>query len=169
MNTRTQYQRVNRRNEAGNRNGHSKNGHADPVNHHVGAEDELPPVGVARSIGSMVSDVLSLTELQYQLFKSDTTEAVQRTYLAISVLLVGSLIILSCLPVGLMALVHLVHQTTELSLGISYAIVMAIGLLFGSLIGYVGFRRLQNVGNVYRRSQEELTQNVRWLKSSLKR
>ena len=130
---------------------------------------EFPPVGVAKSIGSMISDVVSLSELQVQLFKRDTSEAVQRTYIGAAVVLIGSLILLSCLPVGLMALGQLLHQTFELSLAAALGIIFSIGIFLGSLTAYFGIRKLKKVGNVYRRSQEELSQNVRWLKSSLKR
>jgi hypothetical protein len=133
------------------------------------SERRLPPLRVARSIGSMVSDVISLLELQVQLFRHDTSEAVQRTYKAAAAMLIGSLILLSCLPLGLLAFAHLLHQSSKLSLGASYAIVVSLGLLAGSSITFFGFARLRRVGNVYRRSQEELSQNARWLKSSFKR
>lgn len=148
---------------------HIQRSSLDPLNKRANSVQEFPPVGVAKSIGSMISDVVSLSELQVQLFKRDTSEALQRTYIGAGIVVIGSLIILSSLPIGLMALGHLLQQTFELSLATAFFIVFVTGMVLGGLAALLGVRKLKKVGNVYQRSEEELSQNVQWLKSALKR
>ena len=149
------------------RNGSSKRSRARDGQSQV--DNRLPPLGVAQSIGSMVGDVVSLSELQLQLFKRDSTAALQRTYLGAAVAIVGGLILLACLPVALMALAYLLNQNSELSLGLCFALVSGVGVLSGGAITFFGVRKLRKVGNVYRRSQDEFKRNVQWLKTALKR
>ena len=127
----------------------------------------LPPENVARSIGGMFSDLMSLTELQMKLFKRDSSEAVQRTYISIAFLVVGLLILFACLPVGMLAIVYSLHEFANLTMALSLIIVVAAGLFFGVVLSSIAYFKLKRVGNIYHRSQTEFSKNVDWLKNSM--
>ena len=128
----------------------------------------LPPATVAKSIGGMFSDFIALTELQMKLLKRDTAETVQRTYVSIGLLVAGILILLSCLPVGMLGIVYVISEFLELDLALSFGVVVGIGLLLGIISALIGFFKLKKAGNIFHRSQTEFSKNVDWLKSSLK-
>ena len=129
----------------------------------------MPPTRVAKSIGGMFSDFIALTELQVKLLKRDTSETVQRTYISIAFVVIGIIVLLSCLPVGMLGVVYVLSETLNLGLSISFAIVVAIGLLVGIVSALIGYLKLKKAGNIFHRSQTEFVKNVDWLKSSLKR
>ena len=127
----------------------------------------LPPENVARSIGGMFGDLVSLSELQLKLLKRDSTEAIQRTYVSIAFLVVGLLILFACLPVGMLAIVYVLHEFAELDMASSLLIVVASGLLSGIVIALIAFFKLKKAGNIFHRSQTEFSKNVDWLKNSM--
>ena len=128
----------------------------------------LPPATVAKSIGGMFSDFISLSELQLKLLKRDTTETVQRTYISAAFFIVGILILLACLPVGMLGIVYAISDYFELGWAASFGIVVAGALFIGATSTFVGYLKLKNAGNIFHRSQEEFSKNVHWLKSSLR-
>ncbi len=117
----------------------------------------------------MFSDVISLGELQLKLLKRDTTETIERTYVSAAILLAGVLVLLACLPVGMFAAVHLLHETLDTSIAMSFAIVVAASFSVGVMVTAIGFIKLKKAGNSFRRSQSEFSKNVDWLKQTLKR
>ena len=127
----------------------------------------LPPENVARSIGGMCSDLLSLTELQMKLLKRDSAEAVHRTYFSIAILAIGLLILFACLPVGMLAIVYVLHEFAQLTMAMALIIVVASGLLVGTVLASVAYFKLKKVGNIFHRSQTEFSKNVDWLKNSM--
>ena len=128
----------------------------------------LPPATVARSIGGMFSDFISLSELQLKLLKRDTAETVQRTYISIAFVVIGILILLACLPVGMLGVVYVISDVFELGWASSFGIVVASALLIGALTAFIGYLKLKKAGNIFHRSQTEFSKNVDWLKSSLR-
>ena len=128
----------------------------------------LPPATVARSIGGMFSDFISLSELQLKLLKRDTAETVQRTYISAAFFVAGILILLACLPVGMLGIVYVLSEFFELDLASSFGIVVAVGLFIGVISAAIGFVKLKKAGNIFHRSQTEFSKNVDWLKNSLK-
>ena len=127
----------------------------------------LPPENVARSVGGMCSDLLSLTELQLKLLKRDSSEAVRRTYVSVAFLVVGVLVLLACLPVGMLAIVYLLHEFCELDMALSLIVVVGTGFFLGTLFATIAYIKLKKVGNMFHRSQTEFSKNVDWLKSSM--
>ena len=128
----------------------------------------LPPATVAKSIGGMFSDFISLTELQLKLLKRDTSETVQRTYISAAFFIAGILILLACLPVGMLGTVYVFSEFFEMDLALAFGVVVALGLVTGLIAASIGFLKLRKAGNIFHRSQTEFSKNVDWLKSSLK-
>ena len=129
---------------------------------------QLPPAAVASSFGGMVSDLLELGELQLKLLKRDTTETISRTYIAVGLVVVGLITLFACLPIGMLAIAQVLHESAELSMVMSYTIVVGLGLILSGLLVLIGYFKLKRVGNVFRRSESEFSENVKWLKASLK-
>ena len=128
----------------------------------------LPPTTVAKSIGGMFSDFISLSELQLKLLKRDTAETIQRTYVSAAFFIIGILILIACLPVGMLGIVYVISDLYELGWAASFGIVVASALLIGTISAFIGYLKLKKAGNIFHRSQTELSKNVEWLKSSLR-
>ncbi len=129
----------------------------------------FPPAAVANNIGSLFGDILSLAELQMKLLKRDAAETVQRTYFAAGLLAIGALLLLACLPIAMLTIALLLREFTQLTLGQSLSIVLGSGLVAAFGAAAYGWFKLKRVGNIFRRSEEEFTRNVEWLKKSMKR
>lgn len=137
----------------------------------VNQRSENTPIEPSRSLGGDVGgfahDLLSLAELQSQLFLAEVREVGQRSVLP-SVLLISSLMLgASCFPIALVAFAFGLAQLVSLSMAAAFMIALAVGML-GSLMlliisWFLGRRRIR-----FQRSQEEFLRNYQWIKLAFK-
>ena len=128
-----------------------------------GAESET----VRQSIGHVVEDVVTLAELQARLFQSDACELMKRLARPLTVLAAGALLLLATLPVCLLAI-----AAGLVAAGVPQA--AAHGLVaVTSLVTVAGMtawalRRFRALPPAFARSQEELADNLSWIKDAVK-
>jgi uncharacterized membrane protein YqjE len=142
------------------------NGNGEPP---YGTGADAPQRVVARNFRELVGDVMTLGELQWQLFRVDLEQMKAQAVVPIVVLAAGAVLLLSCVPIALVALAICLNEFTKLTPAAAFLIALAVGLVLGGLLCLFGAWRLRSSLGVMKRSQNELGQNYRWLKKMLGR
>lgn len=121
--------------------------------------------GVADGIGDVVSDITSLAELQFDLFKLDCSESKRRMILPTIVIGVAVLFTVGMVPVFLLLLSSILYEAANFSISASIAISLGIGLVAAMSAFWFGLKGLRKALAYFERSSEELKRNVQWLKN----
>ncbi len=124
-------------------------------------------MGVVGNIAEFGNDVATLVELQAKLAVFDAKDCVGRATTPLVVLVVGAAVALAAVPVILFGLADLIASATSISPGAARLIV---GLVTMGAAGAAAFVSLRTVGaslDSFRRSREELTRNISWLRTVL--
>lgn len=130
---------------------------------------QTAPRALAQDVGEFAHDVLTLAELQAQLFVADVQECGQRVLVPGLVLLCGVALGLACLPIALAALALLVIQLFETSSAAGFLIAALVGAVLSALLCVIGWFQVHERVAVLGRSQQELVRNLRWIKKVLER
>jgi uncharacterized membrane protein YqjE len=113
-------------------------------------------------------DLISLTELQAELFQVDAKEAAARLVAPIILLVMAGVVALGTIPV-LLLLIASALAAAGLSYWLSLLIAVLIGLGAAAGAGWAGWKNLRASLDVFQRSREEFNRNVQWLKHTLSR
>jgi len=121
---------------------------------------------VTQSLGRVVHDIVTLAELQVQLFKSDALEALERFFRPLAVFALGILLFLGAIPVCLIAI-----ALGLVALGLppvpAYALVAVTSMIAAGALATWAWQRFQQLPAGFARSQEELTRNITWVKDAV--
>jgi hypothetical protein len=128
-----------------------------------------PPNGVAKDIGELTHDIVSLAELQFELFRIDIREGLNRMLVPVAMLLVAGIVAVGTAPIALIVVAEFLAQAAGLSRAAAFSIVALSGFIVALALGVVGWSYLRGVVRVFERSREELTRNMTWIKHALKR
>ena len=128
---------------------------------------EPSPGSMVGNIAEFGNDIATLVELQAKLAAHDTKECVARvTYPAI-ILGAGAVVILASIPVLLLGLADLLARLTGLPDWGSRLIVAAVAMVVAALVAFLSYREALNSVNSFRRSTEEFTRNLSWVRTVL--
>ena len=119
------------------------------------------------NIAEFGNDFATLVELQAKLALYDSKECVSRATFPVVFLGVGAAVALSSLPVLLLGLAGLLSMFTTIPLWGSCLIVAGIALLIAGLVGFLSYRKVAGSVHSFRRSSEEFTRNLSWLRTVL--
>lgn len=128
-----------------------------------------PPNGVAKDVGELTHDIVSLAELQFELFRNDCRQGLQGLLIPVALLLAAGIAAFGTVPIGLILLAEVLTQVAGLSRALALSIAALSGLLAALALGVVGWSYIRGVGRVFERSREELARNMTWIKRALKR
>ena len=128
-----------------------------------------PPNGVTKDMGELTHDIVSLGELQFELFRDDLRKGLRGLLLPVVLLLLAGIVAFGTVPIALILLAEILMQVAGLSRAPALSIAALSGLLVAVALGVVGWSRVRGVGRVFKRSREELTRNMTWIKQALKR
>jgi hypothetical protein len=131
--------------------------------------DPAAPNGVAKDMGELTHDVVSLVELQFELFRSDCRDGLKGLLLPIGLLLFAGLVTLGTVPLGLLLLAEILVQVAGLSRASALSIATFSGILTAAVLVIVGWFYLHRAERLFEHSREELTRNMTWIKRALKR
>jgi hypothetical protein len=120
-------------------------------------------------VGELTHDIVSLAELQFELFRIDCREGFKRMLVPVAVLLVAGVVALGTVPIALILVAEFLAQAAGLSRAAAFSIAAMSGFVVALAIGVVGWSYLRGVVRVFERSREELTCNMNWIKHALKR
>lgn len=127
-----------------------------------------PPSGVANDMAELTSDVMSLAQLQFELFTTDCRTGMRGLLTPVVLLLGAGIAAFGTVPVGLLLMVELLVQGAGLSRVAALSIAVLSGLLMAVVLGAVGWSVSRGVGRVFKRSREELIRNLAWIKHALR-
>jgi hypothetical protein len=125
--------------------------------------------GLVGDVGEFAHDVLTLAELQAQLFAADLRQCRQHVLVPSAVLLAGAALGLACFPIALAAAALLVIEIFETTAGSAFLLVAVIGAVISALVCVIGWIGVRRRLAVMQRSKQELVRNLRWIKKVLKR
>ena len=128
-----------------------------------------PPNGVAKGMGELTHDIVSLAELQFELFRIDCREGLKRMLIPVALLLFAGIVAVGTVPIALMLIAELLAQAAGLSRAAAFSIAALSGFIVAVAMGVAGWFYLRGVVRVFERSREELTRNMTWIKHALKR
>jgi len=124
---------------------------------------------VASSFSELTHDVIELAELQAQLFTLDVKEMSQSTRTSLVLAIVSASVLLGSIPAALIALAELLVQTLGWSQAAGFGVATVVGILVSAAIGAAAWSRFRTGLVTMRRSREELSRNIAWIKSNLRR
>ena len=119
------------------------------------------------NIADFGNDIATLAELQAKLTLLDAKEAATRATTPAIALGAGLVLALGSLPVILLGLADLIASKTSLSAGAAQLIVGLVTLLLAAGIAFLGLRGSLGSLTSFRRSTEELTRNLSWIRTVL--
>jgi hypothetical protein len=128
-----------------------------------------PPNGVAKDMGELTHDIVSLAELQFELFRNDCRAGINGLLIPFALLLFAGIVATGTVPVALIFLAEILAQVAGLSRAAAFSIAALVGSIVAVALGVVGWSRIRRVARVFERSREELTRNMIWIKQVLKR
>ena len=127
-----------------------------------------PPNGVAKGMGELTHDIVSLAELQFELFRIDCREGIKRMLVPVALLLVAGIVAVGTVPIALLLIAELLTQAAGLSRAAAFSIAALSGFIVALAMGVMGWFYIRRVVRVFGRSREELTHNMAWIKHVLK-
>jgi len=127
-----------------------------------------PARSMGRSVRQLGSDVITLVELQAELFQVDMREWVQSFIRPLIALVTAAIILFATAPVALVSLGYLLAATTELPLWGAMMTAAGIGLGVAALSAGIGVWLIKRDRRVLQRFSTELRKNVQWLKETLR-
>jgi hypothetical protein len=123
--------------------------------------------GVLTNLGELGGDFATLAELQLKLTAVDGKEAIGRATLPTVGLVIAAAVLIATVPVLLIGLAFVMASALAISQGASLLI---IGAIVGALAGVLGWFALVaflKSFESFRRSGEELTRNINWIRTVL--
>lgn len=123
--------------------------------------------GVLGNLTNFGGDIASLAELQAKLTAADLKEGAGKAALPAAGLAVALLLVSASLPVLLFGIAELLAPALGLSRGLTLVLTAVAALVIGGVVGVLGAWRLGKSFVSLRRSREELTRNIAWIKTVL--
>jgi uncharacterized membrane protein YqjE len=123
--------------------------------------------GVLGNVADFGSDIASLAELQAKLALIDLKESAGRAALPAGLIVASAALVLGSLPVGLLGLAELLVRAFSIERGWAYIATAAAITVCALILGLAGLASLRRSFESFRRSREELTRNVAWVKTVL--
>jgi hypothetical protein len=120
-----------------------------------------------RSLRSLLQDALQLVDLQLQLFNLDLSELWGRAKIAAALCIMASVAMVAALPVLLLSFAEELRAVTNWSSAGALAVVSGTTLALGAAALFWSLRQLTHAGASLARSQQELKENMAWLRSML--
>jgi len=133
------------------------------------ASTPTPPDGVGKDMGELTRDIVSLAELQFELFRNDCRKGLRGLLIPVALLLLAGIVAAGSVPVALIFIAEILAQAAGLSRAAAFSIAALGGFIAATTLGVAGSSHIRGVGRVFERSCEELTRNLTWIKQVVKR
>lgn len=128
---------------------------------------EPSPGSMVGNIAEFGNDIATLVELQAKLAAYDAKECVDRVVFPTIALAAGAAVALSSIPILLLGTADLLARLTGLPDWGSRLIVAGLALAVAGLVGFLSYRVAIASISSFRRSAEEFTRNLSWVRTVL--
>jgi hypothetical protein len=128
-----------------------------------------PPAAVARNAGELLSDALTLAELQAKLLAIDVEDDLRKLIVPLALLTAGAVMGWSCLPIVLVTIALGLMEAAEMAPWLAFLLALAMGAVLAAILVGSGVWFLRNKLTFLSRSRTEWQQNVRWFKGVVRR
>jgi uncharacterized membrane protein YqjE len=122
---------------------------------------------VVSGIAEFINDIVALAELQAKLALLDLKECLEKARLWLALVVVGIFFILASLPVALFGVAELVAVALKISTGWALLMTGVVVLIVAGMVVVVSAYRLVPSVSSFRRSREELSRNLSWIRTVL--
>jgi hypothetical protein len=126
---------------------------------------EHRPLGT--NIASLARDLARMGDLQLQLLSLDVRQFWSSARAGLTVSLLAAVAILASLPVLLFGVAGLLERATGWNSDVCRLALGAGMALGGAVVMWIAVMRVGNAATSFRRSQEELAQNLKWVREVL--
>jgi hypothetical protein len=137
------------------------------VSRNNGSNTLASPLTLVGNIADFGNDIATLAELQAKLTLLDAKDAATKATTPLILLVGGLVLALASLPVILLGLADLIASTLKISSGVSQLIVGLAALSLAGGAALVGWKGSTGSLTSFRRSSEELTRNLSWIRTVL--
>ncbi|MCA9077887.1 MAG: phage holin family protein [Planctomycetaceae bacterium] len=141
--------------------------HQTTMNNGRQKREQSPATGVRRNLAGLTHDLITLGELQCQLVAVDLRDAKTQSIIPIVMIAGGLLLAMGTMPVILLGIGWALVNLAGFTEGIAFLTVSLIALAIAAATAWWGWNKLNSALAIMKRSQHELSENVRWIKQSL--
>ena len=128
---------------------------------------EPSPGSMVGNIAEFGNDIATLVELQAKLAAYDAKDCVGRATYPLIVLVAGGAVVLSSVPVLLLGLAAAVASFFAVPEWGARLIVGGVAMAVAGLVAYLSYREAIGSITSFRRSTEEFTRNLSWVRTVL--
>jgi len=122
---------------------------------------------VVGSLAEFGNDIATLAELQAKLAVLDFKDSAARGTVPLALIVLGLAILLASLPVLLAGVALLVASALTISLGKAMLLTAIVALVVGAVVVVVAGILFTRSFASFRRTREELTRNLAWIRTIL--
>jgi len=126
---------------------------------------EQRPLGT--NIASLVRDLARMMDLQLQLLALDVKQFWSKARVGLTVSMLAGFSILGSFPVLLFGIAETLQRATEWSHEVCLLSLGATFTIGGACVLWIAVIRVGRAAVSFKRSQEELTQNLKWVREVL--
>jgi hypothetical protein len=123
--------------------------------------------GILTNLGDLGGDFATMAELQLKLTMVDAKESLERAKLPTVGLVVAAAVIMASLPVLLIGLAFVLASALAISQGASLLIIGVIVAALAAVLGWFALVAFLKSFESFRRSREEFSRNVNWIRTVL--
>lgn len=131
--------------------------------------EESPLTALQSNTRELANDILTLADLQLQLFAADGREMGRRAAPKLVAAIAGLTIAMSSLPLFLVGLAYTLVELAGFPIWLAMLCSAVAGIIIGGATAIIAVRRLKPVMKIWKRSAVDLRENVDFLKETLKR
>jgi hypothetical protein len=140
-----------------------RDGHASP---HSG-ENGIPEQRVLGGITEFANDIANLAELQARLALIDLKDSVQKSLVPVALVGAGLIGLIGALPVALLGVAGLLASALKISQAAATLLTGGVVLAVAAGTVAVAAAKIGPSFRSFRRSREELTRNLAWIRTVL--
>jgi len=123
---------------------------------------------IAASFSGLAHDVIELAELQAQLFALDVKSTSEKTRTSLILAVASGSALLGSVPVGLFALGELFRYQFKISEAAGFGFAALVGVALSAALMTAAWSHFKSDQVSMKRSREELSRNLAWVKSNLR-
>ena len=135
--------------------------------HPRSVENGAPEQRVVGGITGFGSDIATLAELQGQLAVTDLKESLQKALVPLVLLAAGVIVVIGALPVALLGVAALLAAALSISSAWAMLLTGGVVLIVALVVTAVSASKIGASFSSFRRSREELTRNLAWIRTVL--